>query len=444
MVGPGGPSRGEHCVGPVRFTRHEIRSRGARQGSARDARHLNGARDPRRRHADTTTCEREVADRLQRALATCTCAAGLRSDAGGTPPAGGLCVFGEAFTQPYQLMAACAFLTALSGFRMTGLYRWDGGRSRLATITRVAGAWACVAALLAALGHATGLLQEMQAGVLLAWGFGVPASMALMHGAAAAGMRALRARGLAGRTAVVVGAGPIGSEFAQRVQDEPACGIRLVGFFDDRRPSGGTSGLPLLGSLSDLADYVRANATDHIYIALPAGRDGRIAKLIERLHDTTSSVSFLPQVLSASVPTLHIEEVAGVPLFTSCDTPFADWGRRLVKRASDIAIASFGLLIAAPIMAAVAVAVKVTSPGPVLFRQRRHGLDGKEIVIYKFRTMSIPHAPGPRHRPHGRALRRPLTPGSRRPPPLALRPVRGPEGPQTAGTRPARPPAGRR
>ena len=154
--------------------------------------------------------------------------------------------FGQAFTRPYQLMAACAFLAALSAFRMAGLYRWDGGRSRLTTITRVAGAWACVAALLAALGHSTGLLQEMSAGVLVAWGLGVPASIILMHGAAAAGMRALRARGLAGRTAVVVGAGPTGREFAQRVQDEPACGIRLVGFFDDRRPSGGTTGLPLL------------------------------------------------------------------------------------------------------------------------------------------------------------------------------------------------------
>lgn len=223
-------------------------------------------------------------------------------------------------------MAACAFLAALSAFRMAGLYRWDGGRSRLTTITRVAGAWACVAALLAALGHSTGLLQEMSAGVLVAWGLGVPASIILMHGAAAAGMRALRARGLAGRTAVVVGAGPTGREFAQRVQDEPACGIRLVGFFDDRRPSGGTTGLPLLGSLSDLADYVTANATDHVYIALPVGRDGRIAKLMERLLDTTASVSFLPQVLSTGGPALHIEEIAGVPLFTSCDTPFADWG----------------------------------------------------------------------------------------------------------------------
>jgi putative colanic acid biosynthesis UDP-glucose lipid carrier transferase len=99
-------------------------------------------------------------------------------------------------------------------------------------------------------------------------------------------------------------------------------------------------------------------------------------------------VSFFPQVLSAWLPNLHIEEVAGVPLFTSCDTPFADWGRRVVKRASDLAIAAGTLLLAAPIMAVVAIAVKLSSPGPILFRQRRHGLDGKEIVVYKFRTMT--------------------------------------------------------
>jgi putative colanic acid biosynthesis UDP-glucose lipid carrier transferase len=202
-------------------------------------------------------------------------------------------------------------------------------------------------------------------------------------------MRAFRARWLGIRDAVVVGAGPTAREFAQRLVDSPSSGIRLLGYFDDREPSGGTGALPLLGSLASLPDYIKQHRVDHVYMALPIGGDGRVAKLAERLLDTTVSVSFLPQVLSAGVPTLHIEEVAGVPLFTSCDTPFADWGRRLAKRTSDIVLAGVGLLVAAPIMAVAALGVKLTSKGPVLFRQRRHGLDGTEIVVYKFRSMKV-------------------------------------------------------
>jgi putative colanic acid biosysnthesis UDP-glucose lipid carrier transferase len=303
------------------------------------------------------------------------------------PAAGAL--LGQPFALAYQLLAAFAVLSAVTAFRAAGLYRWDRQRSAAATIARVTAAWACVVGLLAGLGAATGSIDAMATDLLVVWAVAVPALVGGGHVAIGAAMVALRARGIAARTAVVVGAGPTAREFAQRVQDAPGCGIRLLGFFDDREPAGGTGGLPLIGPLANLPDYVKANGVDHVYIALPVGADGRVAKLQERLLDTTTSVSFLPQVLSTGVPGLHIEEVAGVPLFTSVDTPFADWGRRLAKRTSDILIAGIGLLVASPIMAVVALGVKLTSRGPILFRQRRHGLDGKEIVVYKFRTMKV-------------------------------------------------------
>jgi putative colanic acid biosysnthesis UDP-glucose lipid carrier transferase len=295
---------------------------------------------------------------------------------------------GEAFAQPYQLLASIALLLAASVFRVAGLYRRGGGIKALATCGRITAAWACVVGLLAAIGYLTGSTDHLARGVLLAWGLSVPVALTLGHLCVAAAMRALLVRGIAMRTAVVVGAGPTAREFAQRLQDSPGCGIRLIGFFDDRPHSGAIGSLPVLGTLASLPAYVKDQRVDHIYITLPVG-GGRVARLQEQLLDTTASVSFLPQMLSAGVPDLHIEEVAGVALFTSCDTPFADWERRLIKRSSDIAIAAASLLLAAPIMAVVAVAVRLSSRGPILFRQRRHGLDGKEIVVYKFRTMTV-------------------------------------------------------
>lgn len=298
-------------------------------------------------------------------------------------------VLGEGFRQPNQLLASIAFLVAMSVFRAAGLYGEGGRRATLATCGKIAAAWACVAALLAALGHITGSIGSLSPEMLLAWALSVPVALILGHIAVDAAMLAFRARGIAARKAVVVGLGPAGREFAQRVLDAPGSGIQLIGFFDDRKPSAGPAGLPLLGSLASLPDFVKSQGVDHIYITLPQGSDGRVARLRERLLDTSASISFVPQVMSGGVPYLKIEEVAGVPLFTSCDTPFADWGRRLVKRASDIAIAGTVLLFSVPIMVVVAIAVKVSSSGPIFFRQRRHGLDGKEFVIYKFRTMSV-------------------------------------------------------
>jgi putative colanic acid biosynthesis UDP-glucose lipid carrier transferase len=294
---------------------------------------------------------------------------------------------GERFEQPYQLLAVLALLLTLWIFRAVGLYG-PSRRGVIATSWRVALAWGAVAGSLAMLGYLTGSIDSLSGEVLLGWGLAVPVVLGIAHVGANVAGGALRTRNIGVRTAVIAGAGPTAQEFARRVVAAPGCGIRLLGFFDDREPSSGTGKIPLLGSLGALPEYVKSHAVDHVYIALPIGGDGRVARLKERLLDTTVSVSFFPQVLSAWLPNLHIEEVAGVPLFTSCDTPFADWGRRVVKRASDLAIAAGTLLLAAPIMAVVAIAVKLSSPGPILFRQRRHGLDGKEIVVYKFRTMT--------------------------------------------------------
>jgi putative colanic acid biosysnthesis UDP-glucose lipid carrier transferase len=295
----------------------------------------------------------------------------------------------QPFARPYRLLAAVAVLTSISAFRMADLYRWDGRARPLAVCASVTFGWAGVVVVLMGLGHFTGSLQAFSRGVVLTWAAAVPVVISVAHLCASAGIHAFRARGGGKRTGVIVGAGITGREFAHRLLDSPASAIRLVGFFDDRGPVGDASGLPFLGPLARLVDYVRSHRVAHVFIALPAVGDARVARLMDSLLDTTASISLLPQVLTHGLQPLDIEEVAGVPLFTSCDTPLSDCGRRVLKRASDLALASLALLVAVPIMAIVALGVKLTSPGPVLFRQRRHGLDGREIVVYKFRTMTV-------------------------------------------------------
>jgi putative colanic acid biosynthesis UDP-glucose lipid carrier transferase len=142
----------------------------------------------------------------------------------------------------------------------------------------------------------------------------------------------------------------------------------------------------VLGSLGDLAEYVKRHHVDVVYCALPCWHP-RIRRLVESLHDTTASVYFVPDVLSFDLIQARVDNIAGLPVIALCESPFQGVAG-LVKRASDLVLATLAIIATAPLALAIAIAIKLTSPGPVLFRQRRYGVDGREIVVYKFRTMT--------------------------------------------------------
>ena len=160
--------------------------------------------------------------------------------------------------------------------------------------------------------------------------------------------------------------------------------------FDDRRAERRTNigDLPLIGTLSQLADYVKANHIDLIYITLPMASQPRIIKLLNELRDTTASIYFVPDIFMFDLIQARMDTINGIPVVAVCETPF--YGvNGLLKTISDYVLASLILLLISPMLLVLALGVKVTSPGPVLFKQRRYGLDGREITVYKFRTMNV-------------------------------------------------------
>jgi putative colanic acid biosynthesis UDP-glucose lipid carrier transferase len=114
----------------------------------------------------------------------------------------------------------------------------------------------------------------------------------------------------------------------------------------------------------------------------------RILNLLDELRDTTSSVYFVPDIFMFDLIQARFDQINGVPVVAVCDTPFFGI-RGLLKRLSDILIAGLVLLLISPLMALIAVGVKLGSPGPILFKQRRYGLDGEQISVYKFRSMTV-------------------------------------------------------
>jgi putative colanic acid biosynthesis UDP-glucose lipid carrier transferase len=192
------------------------------------------------------------------------------------------------------------------------------------------------------------------------------------------------------RSVVIAGAGELGQNLASKIKSSPMVGMRLEGFFDDRGedrlPESSTTSL--LGKLKDLPAYVRNYKTDLIFITLPIRNIQRVTEILDQLHDTTASIYFVPDVFVFDLIQCRTADIDGLPVVALCETPFQG-SQGMIKAASDYAIATMVLLLVSPLMIAIAAAIKLTSPGSVIFKQRRYGLDGREIIVYKFRTMTV-------------------------------------------------------
>jgi len=170
----------------------------------------------------------------------------------------------------------------------------------------------------------------------------------------------------------------------------PGMRVEVTGFFDDRSSDrlGMEADAKLVGSLSDMSQYVKDNRTDVIFIALPIRHVKRVMNLLDDLRDTTASIYYVPDIFVFDLIQARSGEIHGIPVVAMCETPFYGY-RGVAKRVTDVGFSALILLLLLPLLVLIAVVVKLSSPGPIIFKQRRYGLDGREIAVYKFRTMSV-------------------------------------------------------
>jgi len=188
---------------------------------------------------------------------------------------------------------------------------------------------------------------------------------------------------------VIIGANECGMRLAHRLKANPHLGT-FKGFFDDRQDdrSDDVPTEQLLGRMEDVLDYVRLNSVSNVYICLPIRAEDRVTRLMRELRDTTASVYFVPDVFVFDLIRGQLADVDGVPVLAICETPFSGMNG-VTKRFSDIVFSALLILLLWPVMLAIASVVKLSSPGPVIFKQRRYGLYGERIRVYKFRTMTV-------------------------------------------------------
>jgi len=269
------------------------------------------------------------------------------------------------------------------------------GRNRfreppLAAAMGVLGAWLTLSAILALCGYATRSLQLFSREVVLAWFVAVPVAQALAVAVGRLWIRWQAQHSPNRRAAVVIGAGALGVKVARALQQDATQGADFLGYFDDRADDRVQAEARALrrGRLSEVAAFIGQSGVKDVFITLPLGSQPRIIALLESLQGTTASVFFVPDVFGISIIQGRLRDMNGVPVVGICDTPFKGTND-LAKRVSDIVLSCVFLVLLSPLLLLLAVGVKLSSPGPVIFRQRRNGLDGEEIVVYKFRSMRV-------------------------------------------------------
>jgi putative colanic acid biosynthesis UDP-glucose lipid carrier transferase len=307
-----------------------------------------------------------------------------------------ICVYVfQGLEQNRDMLAVAAFtLLAFSSLGDSiGLYgSWRGERVR-DELRTLAGTWLVSATVLI---YTDNLLINPKPGYVLQLSIlaGVPLlALASYRVVLRQVLKALRFRGFNTRKVVVVGAGSLGVRLAGNIAQAPWMGLDLIGFYDDERIEpvtlpGQKIQLGISGNLEQLVHQARAGEFDCIYIALPMRSEERIRWLVGELSDTTTSVYIVPDVFVFDLLHARSQNIAGIPTISIFDSPMVGAGA-LIKRLEDIVLSSLILcLIAAP-MLVISAAVKLTSPGPVFFRQKRYGIDGRSIEVWKFRSMRV-------------------------------------------------------
>ncbi len=190
------------------------------------------------------------------------------------------------------------------------------------------------------------------------------------------------------RAAVIVGLSDLGLKLEKVLTGNPVLHTRVLGFFDDCSEPPVTTRLPILGSLAALPGYIRAHNVQQVYITLPITRDPQILALVDSLHVSPASIYFVPDLYAFGPVQANFDVIGDVPVIAVCETPIIGVNS-LAKRLCDMLLSGLAIVLLSPLFLAIALGIRLTSAGPALFKQRRYGLGGAEIKIYKFRSMTV-------------------------------------------------------
>lgn len=286
----------------------------------------------------------------------------------------------------YQVALLLGALLTLVVFPVFGVYQsWRGQRMR-AQIRAMAVAWFIVAVMLATLGTLTKTGAYFSRQWMALWFCFGAVGLLAFRAALLMVLRHMRSLGWNYRRIIIVGGGQLARQTALRLTDASWTGLEVAAFFSDLAAPDGSDGDPPTLPMAELAAYVDARPVDEVWFALSGGTNQRVRDILRELRHCTAAIRYVPDIQEFRLLNPALNEVAGMPVLDLNMSPMRGVSR-CIKATEDIVLASVILLLASPLMLAIAVGVKCSSPGPVIFKQRRHGWNGQPIKVYKFRTM---------------------------------------------------------
>ncbi len=199
-----------------------------------------------------------------------------------------------------------------------------------------------------------------------------------------------RRRGFNLRHVLIVGSGELGQAVAEKINLHPEFGMNIVGFLTSHVEKVGREigGIKVLGMYSDIVRIIRTHGIDQLYVALPLKAHDRLEKVLANLGEETVDIKVAPDLIKFMNLQAGVEELDGLPIVNLTESPLYGWNL-VAKRTSDIVLSVLAILLSAPVLLLVAVLIKLESRGPIIFRQERVGLDGKEFEMLKFRSMRV-------------------------------------------------------
>jgi Undecaprenyl-phosphate glucose phosphotransferase len=199
-----------------------------------------------------------------------------------------------------------------------------------------------------------------------------------------------RKKGLYKKNIIIAGAGDLGKFLAKKMHAHPELGFNLIGFLDDdpNKADMEYMGVPVIGTLQDFTKIVAHKKIEQLYIALPLRAQQKTFRLIQHANREGIAIMYVPDLLQFVVLKAGLEELDGIPMINLTSTPLGGW-KRIIKRLMDIILSIAGLLLMILLYPIVAPIIKLSSKGPIFYKQTRMGMDGNTFQIYKFRSMTV-------------------------------------------------------
>lgn len=299
--------------------------------------------------------------------------------------------YGVPLALPYGVLLLLTTLISIVMFPVLGVYQSWRGRGLWAPAGRLVLAWTgvlLVVLVLLALTKQGATFSRLWLGLWFALNVVL---LVLSRISVFSVLRLMRKKGYNRRRAVVVGCGPLARDLIQRAREETWAGFEISAVFD---AGGGDRALPdePLRPLDTLFDYVSGHDIDEVWIAVPLEQTRRLRDVLESLRFSTANVRFVPDLFGLFLINHGVSQILDMPMFDLTASPMTGVNR-LVKGLEDRVLSLLILIVISPLLLALAIGVKLSSPGPVFFRQKRLGWDGKTFEIYKFRSMRLHDEP---------------------------------------------------